>query len=285
MNQMATTSTRARGAPKGRSSYALRASSDQISLPRFKRLSAQHQAALILAAQHGSVTAMQAVWIRNARLVYTIANRSRVPADGVADAMQGALLRFPRIISRYNIARKMGFSTYAFISLFRAFSRTVNNTQYTTHIPEHLAKEYHLFRRSVLGAVTRAAWFDAREQYLERNPSLYARLVRLHALAEPADLVEAGSCAAPEPVRWRAAARINEFVHAAVALLPPRERIIIVRRYGLDGSPVATLDEIAVKLGRTRERIRQLQLKAEERLRGIIRRGHSHIEDGDEHPI
>jgi RNA polymerase nonessential primary-like sigma factor len=55
--------------------------------------------------------------------------------------------------------------------------------------------------------------------------------------------------------------------------LTDRQRQIIERRYGLNGIDVATLDCIAGELGLTRERVRQIQMEALDRLRKIIKRG------------
>jgi RNA polymerase nonessential primary-like sigma factor len=55
--------------------------------------------------------------------------------------------------------------------------------------------------------------------------------------------------------------------------LSERQRLIVERRYGLNGMEVATLDVIATELGLTRERVRQIQMEGLDRLRKIIKRG------------
>ena len=59
---------------------------------------------------------------------------------------------------------------------------------------------------------------------------------------------------------------VNELT-AAIADLPPRERIAINMNYGLDGHKSATLDEVGAVLGVSRERVRQIILRGERRLR------------------
>ncbi len=56
--------------------------------------------------------------------------------------------------------------------------------------------------------------------------------------------------------------------------MPARERMILVRRFGLDGSEPETLGTIATDLGITAERVRQLQNAALERLKkpGLVKR-------------
>ena len=55
--------------------------------------------------------------------------------------------------------------------------------------------------------------------------------------------------------------------------LSERQRLVIERRYGLNGTDVATLDCIAGELGLTRERVRQIQMEGLDNLRKIIKRG------------
>jgi len=53
-------------------------------------------------------------------------------------------------------------------------------------------------------------------------------------------------------------------------MLDKRERMILLMRYGLDGRPPETLEEISKKIGRTRERVRQIQKKALAKLRQLM---------------
>jgi RNA polymerase primary sigma factor len=56
-------------------------------------------------------------------------------------------------------------------------------------------------------------------------------------------------------------------LQTAVERLPERRRHVLVRRYGLDGRKRATLEELARELGISRERVRQVQIEAEDILR------------------
>ena len=64
---------------------------------------------------------------------------------------------------------------------------------------------------------------------------------------------------------------MREVVRAAVAALPPRERTVIVRRFGLINDVEATLDEIGPHVGGvSRERVRQLEATALRELRRAL---------------
>jgi RNA polymerase primary sigma factor len=62
-------------------------------------------------------------------------------------------------------------------------------------------------------------------------------------------------------------------LHAALATLRPRHRLVMVLRFGIGGQrPPMTLEKIGVELGVTRERIRQIEAVALERLRVLLAR-------------
>lgn len=59
-------------------------------------------------------------------------------------------------------------------------------------------------------------------------------------------------------------------LYLAIKKLDERERIVIVMRYGIGGNAEATLDEVAVKIGKTKERVRQIQKTAEQKLQKMM---------------
>jgi RNA polymerase nonessential primary-like sigma factor len=66
-------------------------------------------------------------------------------------------------------------------------------------------------------------------------------------------------------------AEVEQHLAAWVAGLPPRLRRVVEARYGLNGSEIETLQALAGELGVTRERVRQLQVEALQRLRQQLR--------------
>jgi len=65
---------------------------------------------------------------------------------------------------------------------------------------------------------------------------------------------------------------IEAHVHDWIDQLTERQRNVIERRYGLNGSEILTLEQLAGDLNLTRERVRQIQLEALMSLRRILRR-------------
>jgi RNA polymerase nonessential primary-like sigma factor len=76
-----------------------------------------------------------------------------------------------------------------------------------------------------------------------------------------------------DPESLLQSSEIDHLVDDWLAELSERQRLVIERRYGLNGADIATLDLIANELGLTRERVRQIQMEGLDRLRKIIKRG------------
>lgn len=252
--------------------YALLATRDEIRLPRYQALGYLEQSRLIQRAQAGDIAAKQTVWLRNARLAYSAANRYRSRRDLMADRVQEAQLGIGRSIDLFKVELLFAFSTYAFTSMRRRLLRHFGDATFATRLPSNLQEQYFKFRKRVVLAPTRAAWFDARDKYLDESPGLYAQLVRVQALAEPAHIADAHETEArhADPGSCMDVAETRAAVLRAVDQLPPRLRQVIVERYGLWGQSRRTLMQIGDDLGLTRERIRQMEAKAERMLREAL---------------
>lgn len=125
------------------------------------------------------------------------------------------------------------------------YSRRFRFSTYATH-----SIQRHFFR----------AW-KTRQRRRQRFPCAMAEM-----LAEvPASVEELPICSDPQQV-------VHDLMDQAAGLLEGREYQILLRRFGLEGSSgeSQTLREIAAALGVSKERVRQLQLKALEKLRPLL---------------
>ena len=99
--------------------------------------------------------------------------------------------------------------------------------------------------------------------------NLYHRILLLHFTFEPTPLHALD--AALHPLRFDVVEHVDVdwkgICNNALTVLQNRERIIIQKRYGLIGEQAMTLEEVGEEYHLTRERIRQIQEKAEDRLR------------------
>ncbi len=67
----------------------------------------------------------------------------------------------------------------------------------------------------------------------------------------------------------------TSLVTDALGFLSDQEKVVIRHRFGLDGSPILTLKEIGEKMGVSRERVRQIETQAKQRLRRLFNRPRS----------
>ena len=65
---------------------------------------------------------------------------------------------------------------------------------------------------------------------------------------------------------------IERYMREWLKQLSDKQRMVIERRYGLNGYEICTLEDLADSLSLTRERVRQIQIEALEQLRRILRR-------------
>jgi len=79
------------------------------------------------------------------------------------------------------------------------------------------------------------------------------------------DLIE--DVNAEQPEEMTAQGMRSDELSEAITRLNPRMRLVITRRFGLDGQPPRTLEQVGAELGITRERVRQLEARALRELR------------------
>ncbi len=126
-----------------------------------------------------------------------------------------------------------------------------------------------------------AADLDRDVADVERLMALHAR-VTLHSGSRDGDGLSAvdqlRARRSGEPLRLAQADDVHEIVEHWVWELGDKQRAVVERRFGLHGHRRATLEQIGQDIGVTRERVRQIQIDALQRLRELLE---SHGINGD----
>lgn len=219
---------------------------------------------------------------RNLRLVISIARRYRVPGCDLQDLVQEGNIGLMRAVERFDWRLGYRFSTLATWYVRQAVLRAVEVQGRTVRLPaRRLAEVRALVRAEQEAAATlhhqpsRAELADAlgiSPADVERRETWAATVVSLETPVgegdvELGDLFVATEDGDGSPEAAVVAASTRREIDRLLASLPAREAEVLRLRYGIDGDEPLTLDVVADALGVTRERVRQIELRALSRLR------------------
>src|SRR5216683_2450992 len=219
----------------------------------------------------------------NLRLVIAIARRYTSTGVPLIDLIQEGNLGLMRAAEKFDYRRGCHFGTYATWWIRQAVSRAAGEQSRLIHLPEHVATRLRKVRRIAAQLSQENGLDPLPEQIAEAcNIEVNEVIDLLGVIEQPvsldapvddearyslADTLE--DSAAPAPAETASQHLLGEELHRALALLTPRERSVITLRYGIGDGRSRTLLEVGKELGISRERVRQLEVVALMKLRGI----------------
>ncbi len=248
-------------------------------------LTAQEERDLALRIQKGDGVARQHMLLANLRLVVNIAKKY-VPGNDpelLMDLIQEGNIGLMRAVDRFRGEFKTRFSTYGVYWIRQAIFRALKARR-LVRLPENVFDRVLMMQRTkakllqILGRVPTAdeiaVEMDISKSEISDLEGFSTDIVSLERIVSGADnegetrlqdlLQDRES---PSPSDTAQDSLQKEEVLDAVAGLPSRERQIINARFGLSGNVPKTLEEIGEDSHISRERVRQLQNVALERLR------------------
>jgi RNA polymerase primary sigma factor len=216
----------------------------------------------------------------NLRLVMAITRNYTKASVPLLDLIQEGNLGLIRAVEKFDYRRGYKLSTYATWWIRQAITRALADQGRTIRLPVHVADQVRRLlraRRQLAQKLNREPTLAelARETQLseERVQELLELVENPVSLETPVgdgeslygDLIEDVNSLAPHEQSAQQA-RARELA-GALEQLNPRMRRVLSLRFGLDGEPPQTLEEVGSQLGITRERVRQLETRALRELR------------------
>jgi RNA polymerase primary sigma factor len=244
-------------------------------------LTAEDEQRMAMQIKTGDVHVRSQFVEANLKLVVSVAKRYQGRGLALEDLIQEGNLGLLRAVEKFDSTRGYRFSTYAFWWIRQAITRAIADQGRTIRLPVHLGDKLNRLKGSSLHL----------QQELGREPTVEELAKHMHistekvqelmkASLEPVsldlpphegqdldlgDVIEDCTTLAPPDIASRLA--LSELVEDLLERLNERERTVLSLRYGLADGRTWTLAEVGKAFQVTRERIRQIEASALDKLR------------------
>jgi RNA polymerase primary sigma factor len=217
----------------------------------------------------------------NLRLVISVAKRYVGKGLNLGDLIQEGNIGLIKAVDKFEYKRGYKFSTYATWWIRQAISRAIADQSRTIRIPVHMIENLHLINRTAKELVQEEGSEPNPEEISKRANIPVNRVQSIMRMTrEPIsietpvgdeddtmlkDFIEDKSV--PSPLEAAILDDLKEQIDKALCTLSPKEQLVIRRRYGLGEDSPHTLEEVGQEFEVTRERIRQIEVKAIRKLK------------------
>lgn len=216
----------------------------------------------------------------NLRLVVSIARRFTQRGLSLIDLIQEGNIGLIRAVNRYEYRRGTRFSTCAAWWIRQAVLRAIYNQARTIRLPIHIRERYRKIQKTANSMRAGNNGNGNIEELADRTRMPFDEVDRILAISgEPlsldaplnsqatlflGDAIEAGEV--KDPFKFVVSRSLAEKTRKVLAVLTPREEKILRMRFGIGEKKDHTLGEISREFDLSRERIRQIEARALQKL-------------------
>lgn len=257
-------------------------------LASYPLLSKDEEIELAKRCASGDQEAKEQFILHNGRLVVYVAKRYVGRGLDFEDLIMEGIKGLSTAVDRFDYTLGFKFSTYAYNWIAQAITRAIANDGSAVRLPVHIREKFNVIKRAINELTISNGVSPTREEIaIKANVSLedvhdYELITHHYSLRSLDDLVgEDADSSLSEfvedtseitPVEYTNDVDRKELINKILDTLTDKERYVIERRYGLNGNDEQTLEELGNQLGVTRERIRQIECKALEKLKRHAKR-------------
>ena len=250
---------------------------------RFPLLTAEEERTLAMACKQGDADAIRQMVNSNLRLVVSVAREYAGRGVPLLDLIQEGSIGLLVAAKKFDYTMENRFSTYATKWIRQGVTRCLMNHAQLIRIPVHTAERMRkvLFAKSTLLQETgREPSQEEIAEYCGMPVDKVCQLLQLSpetcSLDAPAGEAEDATLGvlledvfSPQPQQELVREELNRTMDELLSMLTERQRMVLRLHFGMEDGVCYSLEQISIRFGVSKERVRQIERQAMERLQKL----------------